>query len=78
MLLGHDLGLSVVGGSNRTNRGEIVPRESVGGTRAEKTPLRGSVGLVALNLDVLAMWHGLHSGCTLSIVLLPPAANSMM
>jgi hypothetical protein len=40
-VLGHDLGLSVVGGSNRTNRGEIRERESVGGTTLEKTPLDG-------------------------------------
>jgi hypothetical protein len=55
--LGHDLGLSVVGGSNLVIRGEIPARESVGGTAIEKTPLGLFEGLwrTVLNATVLAM-----------------------
>ncbi len=80
--LGHGLGLSVVGGSNLTNRGERSIRESVGADRCEKTPVCGSVGFLRvrerLNWVVFAWWHGLQRGCVLSTVFVPPAASSMM
>ena len=53
--MGHDLGLSVVGGSHLTNRGEIRERESVGGTTLEKTPLWLSVGFLAVLLNALVL-----------------------
>jgi hypothetical protein len=57
----------------------MTARESVGGTGCEKSPLGDCVWLlVLLNLTVLAMWHGLHSGWTLSMVLVPPNASSIM